>query len=55
MELLKKLCHIHAPSGEEFKLKTFIIDYIKENMQSWKNKAHKRVVLFFEIFFYQVL
>ena len=39
MELLKKLCHIHAPSGEEFKLKTFIIDYIKENMHSWKNKA----------------
>lgn len=35
MELLKKLCSIHAPSGEEYNLKEFIISYIKENKNNW--------------------
>ena len=36
MELLKKLCNIHAPSGNEVKMKEFIVEYITENAASWK-------------------
>ena len=36
MELLKKLCDIHAPCGEEFKVKDFILDYIESNQKEWK-------------------
>ena len=36
MELLKKLCDIHAPSGEEFKVKNFVLDYIESNQNEWK-------------------
>lgn len=35
MNLLKKLCGIHAPSGNEFKMKEFILNYTKENMNKW--------------------
>tara|TARA_B100002052_G_scaffold179913_1_gene163767 strand:+ start:18186 stop:19094 length:909 start_codon:yes stop_codon:yes gene_type:complete len=38
MELLKKLCKIHAPSGEEEVLRDFLIDYIKNNQSNWKTK-----------------
>ena len=38
MELLKKLCKIHAPSGEEEVLRNFLIDYIKNNQSNWKTK-----------------
>jgi putative aminopeptidase FrvX len=38
MELLKKLCKIHAPSGEEEVLRNFLIDYIKNNQLNWKTK-----------------
>lgn len=31
MELLKELCGIHAPSGEEKPLRDFLIDYFREN------------------------
>lgn len=36
MDLLKQLCRIHAPSGEEIYLKEFLLDYIKQQKNSWK-------------------
>ena len=38
MKLLKKLCSIHAPSGEENNISEFIIQYVNSNMQNWKVK-----------------
>ena len=38
MKLLKKLCSIHAPSGEENNISEFIIEYINSNRQNWKVK-----------------
>ena len=38
MKLLKKLCSIHSPSGEENRISEFIIDYIMSNMHDWKVK-----------------
>ncbi len=38
MDLLKKLCSIHAPAGDEGALKAFLLEYIYENQQSWKVK-----------------
>jgi putative aminopeptidase FrvX len=35
MELLKQLCHIHAPSGEEKAMKNFIMEYVKTNSTKW--------------------
>ncbi|PSR52071.1 aminopeptidase [Adhaeribacter arboris] len=36
MELLKQLCRIHAPSGNEGKLTQFLLDYIDSNKASWR-------------------
>lgn len=36
MELLKKMCEIHAPSGEEFAMTQFLLRYIEENQNRWK-------------------
>ena len=36
MELLKKLCSIHAPSGNEEAMTDFILDYVKKNQKEWK-------------------
>ncbi|HBF87954.1 MAG TPA: aminopeptidase [Bacteroidales bacterium] len=36
MELLKELCGIHAPSGEEYKLKEFILEYVQNHKLNWK-------------------
>lgn len=36
MELLKQLCQIHAPAGNEVALKEFLLQYVKEHMQEWK-------------------
>ena len=36
MELLKKMCGIHATSGDESKMTDFLLDYIKTNSSSWK-------------------
>lgn len=36
--LLKGMCHIHAPSGNEAGMKDFILGYVKENSKYWKNK-----------------
>jgi putative aminopeptidase FrvX len=34
--LLKTMCAIHAPSGDEVAMKNFILDYIKKHAKSWK-------------------
>ena len=38
MKLLKKMCEIHAPSGEEFAMTQFLLKHIKENQNTWKAK-----------------
>jgi putative aminopeptidase FrvX len=38
MKLLKELCAIHAPSGNESPMTNFLLDYIKKNKKSWKVK-----------------
>lgn len=37
-ELLKKLCEVHAPSGEEFRMKEFLLHYIQKEKRKWKYK-----------------
>jgi putative aminopeptidase FrvX len=37
-QLLKKMCAIHAPSGNEVAMKKFLLAYIKENVSKWKTK-----------------
>jgi putative aminopeptidase FrvX len=34
--LLKTLCEIHSPSGNEGKMKEFILDYVAKNQANWK-------------------
>jgi putative aminopeptidase FrvX len=36
--LLKQLCAVHAPSGEERPLRDFLIAYIKKSMKQWAYK-----------------
>ena len=36
--LLKEMCYMHAPSGNEVGMKLFILNYIKENSKNWKHK-----------------
>lgn len=38
MQLLKDLCSIHAPSGNEKALRDFILRYAEDNMKNWKMK-----------------
>jgi putative aminopeptidase FrvX len=38
MELLKTLCAIHAPSGNESAMTEFILNYVKEKSAGWKVK-----------------
>lgn len=38
MDLLKKLCSIHAPSGEEYSLKEYLLEYIQGESGNWKAK-----------------
>ena len=38
MKLLKKMCEIHAPAGEEQAMKEFLLSYISENQSSWKTQ-----------------
>lgn len=38
MKLLKEMCAIHAPSGNESAMTEFLLDYIKKNKKSWKVK-----------------
>ncbi len=37
MELLKELCAIHSPSGNEVKMKEFILNYINTNLNTFKS------------------
>ncbi len=36
MKLLKQLTEIHAPSGEEFRMKEFLVKYIEKEQKKWK-------------------
>ncbi len=36
MKLLKELCGIHAPSGNEIAMTEFLLNYIEKNKSSWK-------------------
>ena len=36
MQLLKTLCEIQAPSGSEYKMTEFLLDFIDKNKASWK-------------------
>lgn len=38
MDLLKKMVAIHAPSGNEIKMKEFILNHIEDNIEKWKHK-----------------
>lgn len=38
MNLLKKLCEIPAPSGQEGPMKDFLLQYIKKEKKNWKGK-----------------
>ena len=38
MKLLKQLCEIQAPSGEEHSLKEFLLKYIAKEKKNWKGK-----------------
>jgi putative aminopeptidase FrvX len=38
MKLLKQLCEVHAPSGEEFAMKEFLLKYIQKAKKGWKTK-----------------
>ncbi len=37
-ELVKEMCAIHAPSGNEIKMKEFLLSYIENNYKKWKHK-----------------
>lgn len=37
-DLLKQLCAIHAPSGEESALRDFLLNYIAKTKKNWKTK-----------------
>ncbi|MGC6470873.1 MAG: M20/M25/M40 family metallo-hydrolase [Flavobacteriales bacterium] len=38
MDLLKTLCNIHAPCGEEKALSDFLLNYVHKHMKSWSVK-----------------
>ena len=38
MKLLKELCSIHSPSGNESNIKNFLLKYINENIYDFKVK-----------------
>ncbi len=54
-ELLKDMCFMHAPSGNEVGMKMFVLNYIKENSKNWKHKPkvifgdgfHDNIILVF--------
>lgn len=37
-DLIKDLCAVHSPSGEEEAMKKFILKYVRENQGNWKSK-----------------
>jgi putative aminopeptidase FrvX len=36
MKLLQQMCEVHAPSGEEFAMTNFLLNYINKNQKDWK-------------------
>ena len=38
LKLLKQLCEIHAPSGEEFPMTEFLLRYIHKEKKNWKSR-----------------
>jgi putative aminopeptidase FrvX len=36
--LLKDMCHIHAPSGNETAMKEFLLEYIRTHSKTWKHR-----------------
>lgn len=54
-ELLKEMCFMHSPSGNEVGMKMFVLNYIKENSKNWKHKPkvifgdgfHDNIILVF--------
>ena len=38
LNLLKTMCVIHSPSGNELGMKDFLIEYIKTEQKNWRNK-----------------
>ena len=38
MDLLKQMCKIHAPSGEELAMTKFLLNYINKNQKDWKGQ-----------------
>ncbi|SKC39071.1 M20/M25/M40 family metallo-hydrolase [Ohtaekwangia koreensis] len=38
MKLLQQLCEIHAPSGNEIRMKEFLLKYITKEKKNWKGK-----------------
>ena len=38
MKLLKEMCEIHAPSGNETAMTNFLIKYIDKHKKNWKVK-----------------
>lgn len=38
VELLKQLCEIHSPSGNESGMKDFVLGYVKSNSQRWTSR-----------------
>ncbi len=37
-QLLKNMCSIHAPSGNELPMKDFVLNYIQKHKKNWKHK-----------------
>ncbi len=38
MDLLEQLAAVHSPSGEEFRMKEFLMNYIRKHGKEWKRK-----------------
>lgn len=38
MQLLKQLCTLHAPSGEEAAMKEFLLQYVRQQSKNWKSQ-----------------
>ncbi len=38
LSLLKTMCAIHSPSGNEVAMKDFLLDYVKKESKNWKHK-----------------
>lgn len=54
MQLLQDLINVHAPSGSEYSMKEFLLEYIKKESKNWKVKPeiiaddfHDSIILIF--------